>query len=122
MEGIVQVLVGGLLALAGALIGPHFQRKHERWRADREDRELLRDKAEELFDELDLFLSESEDASVAAVARVQDDAVETKKVPDLRKVRAIATIYFPSSLELIEKYENDFSELMQWVVDESGKA
>ena len=107
MEAFLQTLIGGLLALGGASVAPFFQRKHERWRANREDRHLLRQKAQELFDELDRVIMGSKAASISAFARVKDDTVESKAVPDLGRIRAIAAIYFPSSLPLIEKFEKE---------------
>ena len=122
IDGIIQVLVGGLIALAGAFVGPFFQRKHERWRADRDDRAILRAKAEELFDELDRFIAKSHEASLAAFAKMQDQNVETKAVPDLGRSRAIAAIYFPTSLPLIDKFESDNVELIKLVSAQLGSA
>lgn len=119
---IVSTLIGGLLALAGAFIGPFLQRKHDRWMANRDDRRLLRDKAQELFDELDRVVLESRRASMSAVARLQDKTAENVPVPDLGRVRAIAAIYFPTSLELIEAYEERHSKLMMLMVEEVKNA
>lgn len=117
MDAILQTLIGGMLALGGALIGPFFQRKHERWRAEREDRHLLRDKAQELFDELDRVIKESQAASISAVSRLKDDSVALIPVPDLGRIRAIAAIYFPSSLGLIENLEIEHVELGKEIVE-----
>jgi len=115
IDGVIQVLAGGLVALAGTFVGPFFQRKHEKWRADRDDRAILRNKAEELFDELDQFVAKSQAASVAAVAKMQDDTIQAKHVPDLGRVRAIAAIYFPTALPLIDAFETENLELIKWV-------
>lgn len=122
IEGVIQVLVGGLIALAGAFVGPFFQRKHEKWRADRDDRAILRGKAEDLFDELDQFVAKSQVASLAAVAKMQDDTVEAKQVPDLGRVRAIAAIYFPTALPLIDTFENENLEFMKWIGTQTESA
>lgn len=122
MSVIVSTLIGGLLALAGAWVGPHFQRKHERWRAVREDQKTLRDKAQELFDELDRLVYQSQKASLAAVAKLKDDTVEAVPVPDLGRVRAIAAIYFPSALPIIQEHEARHQQVMQVVVDEAKSA
>lgn len=122
MDAILQTVVGGLLALGGVLIGPYFQRKHERWKAKREDQNILRAKAQELFDELDSIIRQSQEASLAAVARMQDAAVKAKPVPDLGRVRAIAAIYFPTSLPLIENFETQHQQVTEFIVGEAKKA
>ena len=122
MNAILQTLIGGLLALGGAMIGPFFQRRHERWRAEREDRHLLRDKAQELFDELDRVIKESQAASLSAALKLKGDNVESTAVPDLGRIRAIAIIYFPSSLALIENFEAELNALAQSVVREAEGA
>ena len=122
MEAFFQTLIGGLLALGGAMIGPFFQRKHDRWRAEREDQHLLRDKAQEFFDELDRVVKESQSATMSAVLRIKDDTVESKAVPDLGRIRAIAAIYFPTSLGLIESFETELSTLAQSVVTGAQEA
>ena len=122
IDGVLQVLVGGLLALGGAFVGPFFQRRHERWIADREDRAVLRNKAEELFDELDSFVLKSQGASIAALARMQDSGVEAKPVPDLGRVRAIAAIYFPTSLTMIDAYEATNLEALRSIAEQTEEA
>jgi hypothetical protein len=82
----------------------------------------LRDKAQELFDELDRVISLSQEASLAAVARIQDDTVVTKQVPDLGRVRAIAAIYFPSSMKLIEEFEAQNLKVADMVVTQAKEA
>ena len=122
INAILQTLIGGLLALGGAMIGPFFQRRHERWRAEREDRHLLRDKAQELFDDLDRVIKESQTASLSAALKLKGDNVESTSVPDLGRIRAIAIIYFPSSLPLIENFEAELNALAQSVVGEAEGA
>ena len=122
IEGVIQIIVGGLIALAGACVGPFFQHKHEKWRADRDDRAILRAKAEELFDQLDQFVAKSQAASLAAMAKMQDHTVEAKQVPDLGRVRSIAAIYFPTALPLIGTFETENLDFMKWVVTQTEAA
>jgi hypothetical protein len=117
MDAILQTLVGGVLALAGAFVGPHFHRKHERWRASREDRHILREKAQELFDELDRMIKESQAASISAISRLEGGSDTHSAVPDLGRIRAIAAIYFPSSLGLIDSFEEEHRKLSSEIYD-----
>jgi hypothetical protein len=119
---VLAAAIGVLGALGGALVGPYLHHKHERWKAAREDEHLLRAKAEELFDELDKFVWQASDASVAAMAKLQGQEGEMKKMPDLGRVRAIAVIYFPTALDLINSFEADTLNLFKVVAEESGKA
>ena len=122
MDAIFQTLIGGLLALGGAMIGPFFQRRHDRWQAERQDRHLLRDKAQELFDELDRVIKESQVASMSAISQLKDSSIESKAVADLGRIRAVAAIYFPSSLTLIENFEAELNTLGQSVVETAQEA
>jgi hypothetical protein len=122
MDGLWSTIAGGLLALGGAWIGPHFQRRHERWRAKREDQNVLRQKAQELFDELDRLVNESQQASLSAIARLQDKSAASKPVPDLGGVRAIAAIYFPSSLSLVDAFENENQQILKSIADQAKVA
>lgn len=119
---VLAAAIGVLGALGGAFVGPFLQQKHEKWRADREDRMILRGKAEELFDELDQFVAKSQSASMAALAKMQDETVEAKQAPDLGRVRAIAAIYFPTALQLIDTFETENLEFMKWVATETETA
>ncbi|KLI64975.1 hypothetical protein [Aurantiacibacter marinus] len=105
MEAIVPVLVGGLLTLAGALVAPFFQRKHEKWRAEREDSQLIREKAAELFDELDRMVAESHSANIAVFRNLAEKNVPPSPLPDLGRIRMLVGIYFPEAMPTVEGYE-----------------
>ena len=118
MEAVLQTLIGGFLALGGALIGPFLQRRHDRWVAKRQDDQLLRDKAQELFDEIDAMVSASQASMLSALARMRDKAAsETIPVPDLGRIRAISTVYFPVLFERISKFEADTGAFYKKVVE-----
>lgn len=125
MDAILQTLAGGLLALAGAIIGPFFQRRHDRWVAQQQANQLLRDKAQELFDEIDRLIRDAGQASIRAIQKIKDDNAEPLPVPDLGRIRSISAIYFPSCLELIQTFEAKHSESVRtsvrMVVEESKK-
>ena len=107
MDTVISTLIGGFLALGGALIGPFFARRHEKWRARRDDEDKLRLKAEELFDELDR-LNQHSHASLMSVIKVyKGKAGDVLPVPDLGKVRAIVTVYFPSAQSIVDDFETE---------------
>lgn len=122
MEAILQTLIGGLLALSGAFAGPYFQRKHDRWLADRNDRAHLREKGQELFDELDRFIREAQKASIFAIKQIQDKNAVSTPVPDLGRVRAISVIYFPVCLDLVDSFEIKHSNLFLEISNTAKKA
>jgi gas vesicle protein len=105
-EGLIATFLGGLLALAGALIGPTLQRKHDRWLAKREDENLLREKAEQLFDELDKIQDQSRKSTMSVMASVTNVQQEIIPVPDLGKVRAIVSVYFFTASKIVSDFEN----------------
>ena len=109
MEAIFQTLLGGILALAGAMLGPFFQRRHERWKARRDDEKVLRAKAEELFEELDRVGLQAGQASVRSLQMIKDKSLQALPVPDLGKIRAIVVMYFPDAIQIIENFENSHS-------------
>lgn len=117
ISGLLSTLLGGFLALAGVLLGPFFQRKHERWLAFRSDQALLREKAEQLFDELDRITDQSHAATMSSLKNAQDENREIIPVPDLGKIRAISTVYFPSILPLIDEYEEKRSSSAKIVLN-----
>lgn len=119
---IIPVLVGGLLALAGALIGPFFQRKHEYWKAAREDSQLLREKAAELFSKLDRITAEANQASVSAIRNLMEKDAVPSPLPDLGKVRLLVAVYFPDATSIVETYEAKNLELTKTLVSEIDKA
>lgn len=122
MEAFLQTLTGGLLALAGALTGPFLQRRHDRWLAKRGDENILRDKAQELFDELDRISSQSGKASMSTISRLNKEANNAiVPIPELGRVRAITAIYFPSAMDIVTKFEADHVQLMQSVGQEAAQ-
>ena len=122
MDAIFQTLLGGILALAGAMLGPFFQRRHERWKARRDDEKVLRDKAEELFDELDRVSRQAGQASVRSLQMIKDKSLEALPVPDLGKIRAIVVMYFPDAMQIIERFENSHSEATKGIFDSLRKS
>ena len=118
MDAIYQTLLGGALALAGSSLGPFFQRRHERWKARREDEKFLREKAEELFDELDRVGQQAAQASVRSMQMISNKSLEAIPVPDLGKIRAIATMYFPTTTKILESFEKSHSDETRKIFDE----
>jgi hypothetical protein len=115
MDALLQTLLGGLLALGGALVGPFLQRKHDRWLAQREDQHLLREKAQELFDEIDRMVSQSAASCTSALVRMKDEGAQIVPVPQLGRIRTICAIYFPAVLPHIAMFESDHREYLMKV-------
>jgi hypothetical protein len=122
MDALLQTLLGGIIALAGAAIGPWLQRNHERWRAQREDEHLVREKAQELFDELDRVVRDSAKASVRAMERITNKDLEAFPVPDLGKIRAISLTYFPDLMNAISSFEIKHAALAEKIIAEARAA
>ena len=119
---IISTLIGGLLALAGAFVGPFLQRKHDRWMARRADHQILREKAEELFSELDTFVTQSGRASIRIIERLVDENLETIVLPDIGKVRALSTVYFPRLLIHLDQFQADIRAVFKKIAPELGDA
>ena len=122
IETVVSTLIGGSLALAGAFVGPFLQRKHDRWMAGRADHQTLRQKAEELFSELDALTQQSRRASVRTLERLKDEALEAVSIPDLGRVRALTTVYFPRLLPYLDQFQSDLDSLYQKIIPDLGAA
>ena len=119
---IVSTLIGGLLALAGAFVGPFLQRKHDKWLARLTDHQTLRQKAEELFAELDAVTHISGKASLRTVERLQDGTLEAISLPDLGRVRALATVYFPKLLPHLDQFQTEINGLWKELIPDLGAA
>ena len=122
MTAIISTLVGGLLALAGAFVGPFLQRKHDRWLAQRTDHQTLRQKAEELFVGLDALSHQSGRASVRTFERLKDGGLEAIPLPDLGCVRALATVYFPQLMPHLDQFQTEIKTLYEKIVPDLRKA
>jgi hypothetical protein len=111
-----------MLALAGAFVGPFLQRKHDRWLARRADQQILRQKAEELFAELDTLALHSGQASVRTFERLQNKELDAIALPDLGRVRAIATIYFPKLLPHFDRFQDEQKSFTEKIIPDLGRA
>lgn len=111
IEIIAPVLVGGALALLGTFVGPFFQRKHEKWKAEREDAQLIRLKADQVFLELDCIRDQATSARIASVKRLVDENEPPVALPALGKVRLIVPIYFPTAQERLDAYDDESSRM-----------
>lgn len=121
-EVVLSTLIGGFLALLGAFAGPFLQRKHDRWLAMRADHQILREKAEELFNELDSLGDQSARASIRILERLKDDNLDALPVPDLGRIRAISTVYFPKLLPCLDSYQVDLKAIHNRIIPDIGKA
>ncbi|QUL38934.1 hypothetical protein [Erythrobacter sp. JK5] len=119
---VIVAAIGVIGTLAASFVSPFYQRAHEKWKAEREDQAILRDKAEELFDEIDSYVSGYQQASVSAVARLKDETVEVRGIPDLARIRSITAIYFPSAMPLVEDFEKQNRVLMTAIVEQAKTA
>ena len=108
---VLAAAIGVLGTLLGSFVGPFFQHKHEQWRAKREDQQLLREKAADVFDELDRIVSQSHSANIAALQNLNGEDVKTSPFPDLGRLRMLTTVYFPQTLDIVSKYENERQKL-----------
>ena len=115
---VLAAIVGVVGALGGAFIGPFFQRKHERWVAKRADEQLLREKAQELFDELDRVAHAAAASTTRTLERLNKKDLEIIPFPDLGRIRAVAALYFPSTLPRIEQFETQYGEGLASIVSE----
>ena len=109
MEQIFIAVVAAASALVGSYLGPFMQRKQSAADATRADAALMRDKAEQIFEEIDKFLVASRNASLSAFrllgpAELRD---QTPAVPmaDIGKIRALIATYYPNGLPLIEEFD-----------------
>ena len=103
---VIVAVIGVLGTLGGAIAGPFLQRKHEEWKAKRADQQLLRDKAQEPFDELDRLTAQAHGASVSAAQLLNDPEAEIQAAPDLGRIRAITAVYFPECEGPVLAFEN----------------
>ena len=118
---VLAAAIGVLGALGGSFVAPAFQRAHEKWRAEREDHQLLREKATELFDELDRIIRQSNQANISALASLSQDQPEIAPVPDLGRVRMLVSVYFSDLAALVQAYDDAVSQETAKLADEIAR-
>jgi hypothetical protein len=125
LQPVVIAIVAGASALGGAYLGPFMQHKERKKEADRADSAIMRDKAEEIFQEIDRFLSETyasiQNARIHSknlIDHVQSDKQNNIQRPaNLGKLRALVATYYPSAILIID----DFDKKVQTTADEFVK-
>jgi hypothetical protein len=102
---VVNTLAAGGFGLAGTLIVPRGQREARLAEERRANAAAMRDKAEEIFD----AIFELEDAAQKQMIAAMQMAVTgtEAEAPMVRndKIRALAAVYFPNLLPIIDKFE-----------------
>ncbi len=125
-DSLIGVVLGSALVLLGTLVGPYFQRRHEKWRAVREDQALLRSKAQEIFNEIDFVVEKSREASIDALQRLMQlsnsNGGSAKAVADLGKLRGLVAIYYPTGLDYIDAFEENSATLINNIKSKINEA
>jgi hypothetical protein len=108
---IVNTLAAGGFGLAGTYLVPRSQREARRHEARRANAAIMRDKAEQIFSEIARLEQEMGSQFVLttrAVANRQDD--DDAPLPDFDKIRALAAVYYPNLLSVLESLEAPMQE------------
>lgn len=131
LQPVVIAIVAGASALGGAYLGPFMQRNERQKEIDRADSAIIRDKAEEVFQELDRFLNDSRAASSGAMQWFQSDTYDPpndlKRPADLERLQALIATYFPNAIPILDVFDdevqslaNEFSKQMKIEMSKGG--
>lgn len=122
MKEFLLVMLGGLLTLGGSTAGPFFQNRQQRFDAKRQDLAILRDRAQDIFDEIDIVVRKSQLASISALQSLADRHGNQPEVPepvaDLGRLRGLVAIYYPSALPILTQFELQNVNLLESVQKE----
>ena len=108
MWAAVQSLLIGLLALAGVWFGWYLQRCDKSDARAERTLEILRGKAEEIYELLQTCINESKTATFHAIEDANGLAPGGRPVdhlPSLDRLKALVTMYFPSARPIIEELD-----------------
>ncbi len=94
-----------------------MQGKQKRDESRRLDNALMRDKAQEIFDEIDQIIDKSRTASTDAMQRIFPNPPTNEKpispVPDLGCLRGLVAIYYPICSPIIATFEANILQPFQ---------
>jgi hypothetical protein len=114
MKDILLVIITGLLTLGGSFLGPFFQNRQLRFNANLG---ILRDRAQDIFDEIDVVVRKSQLASVLAMQNFAgtqgDQPNKLESVADLGRIRGLVATYYPTALPILAKFEFESDSLIQ---------
>ena len=91
------------------MAGPFFQNRQQKFDAKRQDLVILRDRAQDIFDEIDIVVRKAQLASISALQILTDRHANQPEVPepvaDLGRLRGLVAIYYPSALPILTQFE-----------------
>jgi hypothetical protein len=111
---IINSLAAGGFGLAGTYLVPRSQREARRHEERRANAAIMREKAEQIFSEIARLEQEMGTQFVrttSAVANGRDGGDEP--LPDFDKIRALAAVYYPNLLTVLEALEAPMQERLR---------
>lgn len=101
--GLIGTLVGGYLILRG-------QRATREFQAIRDDRQMLRDRAQDLFDEITEVKNAALPSAISMMIHYAEANTELRKpimpMPTIAKMKSLIAVYFPELLPMIREHED----------------
>jgi hypothetical protein len=102
----LQAIVIGLLAPGGIWLGWYLQRRDKRSESDREKKALLRQKAEQIYEEIEAVRKRNDAALMGAIEyQFRPNTELPELTPALGRLRALVNMYFPDGTRLIADYD-----------------
>jgi hypothetical protein len=103
----------GLLGPAGIWFGWWLRQRDKKTDRDEKRRELLRNKAEEIYGEIDRVVARSGEVVVWALDDLSGRAERPKPQPEIaNRLKALLRMYFPASEPLLKAFEQAVSDAM----------
>lgn len=115
---IVNTLAAGGFGLAGTYLVPRSQREARRHEERRANAAIMREKAEQIFSEIARLEQEMGAQFVLttrAVANRRDEG--DAPLPDFDSIRALAAVYYPNLLSVLEALEAPMQERLRRTAD-----
>jgi len=83
-----------------------------KWQAKREDAALYREKASEVFEEVDHILNQSHRALISSLSGWASEAEDKpERIAELGKLRSLVATYFPDCLKLLDNFDAKSGEI-----------
>ena len=115
---VLNTIAAGGFGLAGTYLVPRSQREARRHEERRANAAIMRDKAEQIFEEISR-LERAIGAQFLVATRVAAGMAEDDDAPlaDFDKIRSLAAVYYPSLLSALNELEAPMQERLQRVTE-----
>jgi len=115
---VLNTLAAGGFGLAGTYLVPRGQREARSHETRRANAAIMRDKAEQIFNEISILernMGAQFLAATRSIAAGEDE--DQAQLPDFYAIRSLAAVYYPNLLSVLDTLEAPMQERMQRITE-----